>query len=143
MLFIVGAASCKKDEPVDVLTISAETRAILDNCRNDPLILETSIKNQLIGNWELFSYACAGCVPHAPPTASIRFTENGGTYRYDSEFENVNFDFVWELVPHAGGDLILNTDPAHYGLAMTNFCPDFMFQDSRAGDGTMHLYKKE
>ncbi|MCB0631566.1 MAG: hypothetical protein KDD15_17595 [Lewinella sp.] len=142
-LLLLFVASCKKDDPADIFTLSAEAIAIIDNCQNDPLILEGSIKNQLIGEWELFAYACTGCVPHAPPTATISFTDQGGVYQYQVEDENINFDFVWELTVDPGtGELFLQTTPAHYGLAMTHFCPDYMFQDSRAADGTLHLYKK-
>lgn len=142
LLFVVSCTK-EKDEPWDVFSVSATTQAILDNCQNDPLILETSIEKLLIGNWRLYDYACSHCSPIPMPEASITFTEEGGTYRYEDIFEETSFDFTWKLAVGSSGDFILQTTPAHFGLNLTNFCQDFMFQDTRPLDGTLHLYQKQ
>lgn len=136
--------SCTKDK-AQMVTFTEEVKAILLDCRAHPLEDVDSIGQQLIGNWTLIGYDCSFCTPHANPVASITFTENGGQFQYKTELEEVNFNFDWQLKDNrdSGGEIMLTTDPKHYGLTMSNFCKGYMSHDRRALDGTLHIYEKQ
>ncbi|PHN05000.1 hypothetical protein [Flavilitoribacter nigricans] len=136
--------SCSKDTSTTD-GFSEATKDILLACRANPLQDADTIRQQLIGNWKLIGYACSGCAGYGPTTANITFTADGGQFNYKSEFEEVNFNFDWQVEENTafGGEFLLKTEPTHFALTMSNFCAGYMSHDTRAGSGTLHIYEKQ
>jgi len=120
-------------------------RAIMTDCRENPLTSKSEIENNLIGEWKLIGHG-EGWIPTiSQPCAYVTILDGVLAFEAeDSNIDTVTFH-SWEIeeVNWSGSQyFVLNTTPLAYGLNINKFCNNYMYVDATPFDGNMYLYEK-
>lgn len=104
-----------------------------------------SIKQNIIGEWELIGHAVGRAAPISKPCAHININKEELVFTFINETVDTVINCNWEIIEDERfGEKVfrLKVKPSFNALNMHSFCAEYMFEDNTPVDGFMYLYQK-
>lgn len=122
--------------------IDDNERAIMEECREDALSSKESIKENLIGTWELIGHGEGWFRTLSQPCSAISFGSNELIFTFANSYIDTTIISGWDIIDGFTSPVLESNIGSFGGVFINTFCSQYMFGDATPVDGNMHLYEK-
>ena len=135
----------QNDNDMDDMIDDTE-RIIMNECMETSLLSKSSIKNNLIGEWELIGHGEGWNTSKSQPCGYIIIYDDELTFEFRNERIDIVSTHQWEIQEVNSSEGIsfkFNILPESIeGLSIGQFCSKYLYGDATSRDGNMYLYAK-